>query len=401
MFEHAKFHLARLIPLRWQAMIEYSFYLYEGSIHAPHLPLPYSWHDGGDTSTLFFGTFETSLTALNFALIEPSFAIEQVYNILSLQQENGFIPARLSFDANLNTRPSRLSGPILWPWAIQAIHQNGFDIERLEYFFGALHKQVEWFEQNRKSQYGGFYFIDIYDGFEESCVGLELRFLPQSNDEPLSHDCCIDASCQLYAAYDILGKWANALGENASGYYEKANQLRAFIQQRLFCPRTHFFYDSWHLNSLTVQPPISVLGLWPLFTRAANPDQVATILKDYLINSSHFYGPHPICTLSQSHPSFSPVGWLGPVRNSQLLFLSLGLKGYGLEPLLAHLLEKALDQTCDHFHRTHTLWEFYHPQGGHPQEMIKLAGDSLETPNPQHVIHNPLFALAMSVKRVR
>jgi hypothetical protein len=398
MFENAKQFIHSKIPPHWQALLDYNLYLHEGSIHAPHSPLKFNWHDSGHSTVLCFGTFEASLAAMNLVSLEPKFAIEQVYNILSLQQADGFLPSYLIFNNDLTTRYSQMTAPVLWPWIIESARQKGHSLD-LKTFFEALKKQIKWWEVNRKTDSGGFFFLDIQDGFSESTYGLELRFLPQGLDEELLLDSCIDATCQMYALYDIYLKWASLLKEEVTETYQKLEKIRFFIQNQLFDTTTQFFHDEWHINKK--KRPICVLGLWPIFCRAANAQQSLQILREHLLNPQHFYCTHPITSLSQSHKDFSPIGWLGPVRNSQLLLLTLGLKGYDLSTAASHLIERALNTTADQFTRSANIWEFYHPLGGHPQEMIKLVDGVLETPSPSHTTHNPLIALGYEFVHLR
>lgn len=399
MFENAKQFIESKIPARWQALLEYNLYLHEGAMHAPHAPFSFSWHDSGHSTAVCFGTFEASLAALNLANLEPQFAIEQVHNILQLQQNDGFLPSHLIFNQDLSTRCTQITAPVLWPWVVEAIRQRGYRFD-LSKFFNALKQQIQWWETHRKTQSGGFFFLDIQDGFSESTYGLELRFLPEDLEEELERDSCIDASCQMYILYDLYLKWAELFKEDTSSIIQKRDSLRHFIQNELYDKSSAFFYDQWHLHKQD-SPPVSILGLWPLFSRAASGVQALEVLRRYLLSPSHFYCTHPVTSLSQSHKNFSPVSWLGPVRNSQLLFLLLGLKGYGLAQAAAHLAERALDMTAQQFLKSKNIWEFYHPQGGHPQEMIKWVDGILETPMASHLTHNPLLAIALQLLELR
>lgn len=398
MFENAKQFIQSKVPARWQALLEYNLYLHEGCLHAPYGPLRFNWHDSSHSTALCFGTFEASLAALNLVRLEPKFAIEQVHNILALEQEDGFLPSHLIFNPDFSLRYSQLTAPVLWPWVIEALRQKGVALD-LAPFLKSLKSQIQWWENHRSSPSGGFYFLDIQDGFLESTYGLELRFLPGSLDEELHFDSCVDASCQMYALYDIYLRWTSALKQECP-CIPALEKLRLFIQEQLFDPQTGFFYDQWHLHARK-SPPITGLGLWPIFSRAASSSQALEILRNYLLNPKHFYCPHPLTSLSQSHSDFSPVGWLGPVRNSQMLFLIHGLKGYGLAQAASHLIEKALDMTAQQFLRSADLWEFYHPLAGHPQEMIKLIDGNLETPSASHLTHNPLMALCFELLQLR
>ena len=58
------------------------------------------------------------------------------------------------------------------------------------------------------------------------------------------------------------------------------------------------------------------------------------------------------------------------------------------------LLEAALDDTAAQFARTGTIWEFYHPQGRHPEEVERKPQTKRNQPFTEYLGHNPLFAMA-------
>ena len=58
------------------------------------------------------------------------------------------------------------------------------------------------------------------------------------------------------------------------------------------------------------------------------------------------------------------------------------------------LLERALDATNAQFARTGTVWEFYHPHGGDPQELQRKPHTSYNSPCTDYLGHNPLIAMA-------
>lgn len=407
MFDFSQKQLKSRVPVRWHAMVEYALYLHEGSMHAPHLPLPFAWHDGGrEEGMLYFGVLEATMAALDLLFVDPKFACEQVYNILSLQTSDGFIPSRLIFSNDLNTKTSQLAAPGLWPWIIELIlqvHPHFLSKEDLHVFYYALEKQLLWLEKSRRNSQGGFFHLDIHDGFCESGYGLELRFLSGDREDPIEEDSCVDATSQAYYMYNALLRLADQLNINNSQALERQEFLQTFIQKKLYDPSSRFFYDQWHFSSEKINTPlpISYLGLWPVICQSASSEQALNIIRDYLLNPQQLYCIHPLAGLSQQHPSFAMVGWLGPVRNSQLLWLVLGLKNYGLAPTIAHLLERALEHTADQFVRTQTLWECYHPYGSHPQEIIKLSGDDLLAPSGEHICHNPVIAMSYLLHELR
>ncbi len=54
----------------------------------------------------------------------------------------------------------------------------------------------------------------------------------------------------------------------------------------------------------------------------------------------------------------------------------------------------ALDASARQFERTGTIWEFYHPRGGKPEDLEREVSPPAGTPHRDYVGHNPLLAMA-------
>ena len=61
---------------------------------------------------------------------------------------------------------------------------------------------------------------------------------------------------------------------------------------------------------------------------------------------------------------------------------------------MTKLVEKALDAVSAQFERTGTVWEFYHPHGGNPEELLRKPHTQFNTPCRDYLGHNPLIAMA-------
>ena len=58
------------------------------------------------------------------------------------------------------------------------------------------------------------------------------------------------------------------------------------------------------------------------------------------------------------------------------------------------LVEAALDDTAEQFRRSGTIWEFYHPHGGRPEELKRKPQTGRNQPFGDYIGHNPLLAMA-------
>jgi putative isomerase len=67
---------------------------------------------------------------------------------------------------------------------------------------------------------------------------------------------------------------------------------------------------------------------------------------------------------------------------------------YGRKDAARLILEKALDDSAKQFRRTGTIWEFYHPLGGHPEDVQRKPNTKYNVPSRDYLGHNPLLAMA-------
>lgn len=58
------------------------------------------------------------------------------------------------------------------------------------------------------------------------------------------------------------------------------------------------------------------------------------------------------------------------------------------------LLEAALDDTAAQYDRTGTIWEYFHPMGGRPEDLQRKPYTKRNQPWTDYLGHNPLFAMA-------
>jgi putative isomerase len=71
-----------------------------------------------------------------------------------------------------------------------------------------------------------------------------------------------------------------------------------------------------------------------------------------------------------------------------------GAARYGRREQARALLEAALDDTAAQFQRTGTIWEFYSPLGGRPEDLKRKPQTKRNEPFSDYLGHNPMLAMA-------
>lgn len=383
----------------WSQMLHHLATLHEGSLHAPLQDIPYRWEEVAPQTSLapFFGHWDTIHIAIDRIAMDPQIAISQIMNHLALQQPDGLIPGYIRMEDNKLVWSHKISSPPLWPYAIQEYIDATGQTECLETCYQALTKQIQWFENNRKSG-EGFYYLDCLDHFWESGVEEGIRY--DLTDTEQDTYVCVDATSHLFALYSFADQWSRELKKPLTEWTKEADRLRLLIQHLLFDPETGFFHDLWSVN-LPEKRHLAFEGMWPLVTGAASPEQAQRVIYENLLEPTRFFTAHPIPAVAVGDPLFEYRHWRGPTRNSMTYWAAKGCLHYGHTQAALKLLERALDATTEQFKRTDNLWEFYHPQGGDPRTLDRYEGFNFQGPFTHYLGHNPLIAMSVLWEKCR
>ncbi|HWA86366.1 MAG TPA: hypothetical protein VG710_09105, partial [Opitutus sp.] len=129
---------------------------------------------------------------------------------------------------------------------------------------------------------------------------------------------------------------------------------------------------------------------------AASQAEANRVIDEWLLNPKRLFSRHPIATVGVSDPKFELRLWRGPAWNSMTYWAARACVRYGRPEAARRLLEAALDDSAAQFARTGTIWEFYHPMGGHPEDLERKPASKAEHNPPCHdyLGHNPLLAMA-------
>lgn len=388
--ERLRRDIAGLGKSAWAGVLAYAVALHERSTHPALPPLPYPWEETGPGYCYgpAFGHWDIVHAMLDVLPSEPDHALEQLRNLLATQQPDGFLPSILW----MRERPPRpllaCGHPPVWPFAAIACAEAGAgDIPR-ECLI-ALTRQIAWFENHRRAETQGFYYLDILNNMWESGVDEGVRFL----NVPLGPFACVDATAHVFALYEYADRWARAAGADPRDYGDRAETLREFIRRELFSEETGFFHDIWSVRDAT-RRRLSFEGMWPVVCGAATQAQAERLIFENLLNPNRFFSAHPLATVALNDPAFEPRMWRGPAWNSMTYWAARGCQRYGYPGAAAQLLERALDDTAVQFERTGTLWEFYHPNGGRPESLQRKPHTGFKKPCRDYVGHNPVIAMA-------
>jgi len=385
---------SRSFKKTWVPLLEYTARLHERSIHRAIPPFLHDWAEIGPgyrcSAGLAFGHWDLIHQLFDTAPADPDHARKQIQNYLAFQEADGFLPGTVYVDMeNASVLPTRVaSHPPVWPVFVEEFCAQTGSSQLIGETYENLCRQIAWFERHRAADPEGFYYLDILTRLWESGVDEGLRF-----DEVLPGPyACVDASSHVYTLYEIATRWAEVIGVPSEAWRGKAERLRRWIAGNLFHERTALFHDIFSVK--TDSPPLTLEGMWPMVTGAAEPGQAQRIIDENLLNPQRFLTRHPSSMVGVEELGFELKMWRGPAWNSQTYWAARGCVRYGRADAARLLLERALDETARVFSETGTIWEFYHPHGGSPLDLQRKPGSPRNTPCRDYLGHNPLLAMA-------
>jgi glycogen debranching enzyme len=381
----------------WREMLQYVARLHERSIHAAGPPFPFPWEEIGPGYCYgpAFGHFDITHQAIDVVDSEPEHARRQLLNNLANQQPDGMVPGVIWMDGREQLWLTHKSYPPAWVMGVDEHVRVTGSSSLVAECYPALLRQIEWFRGSRAVAGGGYFYLDIYGTWWESGVDEGVRYL----DSPKEPHACVDATSHVFLLNETAARWSEVLGRDAAPFAEEAAGLGRMIRERLWADDAGFFFDSWSAADPT-RRRISFEGFWPLVVGAAAKDQADAIIDRYLLSPDHFFGPHPITTVSRSDPAFELRMWRGPAWNSMTYWVVRGCCRYGRHDAARTILRAALDSTAEQYRRTGTVWEFYHPDGLAQEDLQRKPATPYNTPCRDYLGHNPVIAMARLYDRL-
>lgn len=380
----------------WRPMLRYAAELHERSTHPAQAPFPFAWEEIGPGYCYgpAFGHWDLIHAVIDTMPSEPEHARRQLLNNLAAQEDSGLVPGSIYLRGEEPRWSREFGHPPVWPVAVQDYTLLTGSDELMRRCYEPLVRQIRWFEQNRAAEGGGFFYRDILTFQWESGVDEGVRFAA-AQPGPYA---CIDATSHLFSVYEHAAAWAGELGQPAGEWVEKAGALREMLQNRLWDDESGWFYDSWSVAA-PENRHMAFEGMFPMVVGAATTQQARRVIEDNLLNPRRFYTAHPISTVGVEDPLFELRMWRGPAWNSMTYWAARGCLRYRALGDLAFraaraLLEPALDDSAAQFERTGTVWEFYHPYAGHPEDLQRKPHTPYNQPCRDYLGHNPLIAMA-------
>ena len=411
----------------WRPVLEHDVEMHRLSTHAATAPSAHSLDHTGraNDNGPGFGQWDVVHEVLDVLPLAPEHARDELLKDVRQQLPSGFLPGfnrmrtQTSGDGVAIYGPpgerysSTQTNPPLWVVAADDYMTDTGDGSLMPEFLDHLTRQIGWFERERRAKPDGFFYLDVVNGKPEVGVDDGVRFDGLGKGRALRSNACVDATAQVYQMYVYAAKWSASLRRDPRPFERRADDLRRFMQTRLWSERDGFFYDSWVLEAfpdgprerwngtLTPGRTHSFEGMWPMVVGAAEEPQGRRVIDDWLMRGDRFFTPHPIAAVAVSDAKFEPSMWRGPAWNSMTYWAARGCVRYGRRDDANRLIEAALDDTAVQFARTGIVWEFYDAMGGPPENLKRKPETNRDRPFAEDPGQNPLIAMARLWEQTR
>jgi putative isomerase len=382
----------------WRPMLQYVASLHQKSTHPAQGPFQYEWEEIGPGYTYgpAFGHWDIVHQALDVVTSFPQHSLHQLLNDIIAQEPSGLIPgslwmpgSKLSKEGKVTWNKMSEGHPPVWVFTVNEYVRETGDSAVLKLFYPALIRQITWFENERHAEGEGFFYNDILTGNWESGVDQGVRF----DDSMHMRLACVDATSHVYFLYRTAAQWSASLGMTSAWANNRAEALNRFICDSLYVKEDEMFFDRWAVCNDSLRH-LTFESMWPIVVGAATPGQANRFIDRYLLDTACFLTKHPIATVGRRDAKFSLRMWRGATWNSMSYWAAVGCLKYGRKDAARRILEQAIDCTAVQFKRTGTIWEFYHPFGGRPEDVARKPKKSPTGPCKDYLGHNPLMAMA-------
>ncbi len=273
---------------------------------------------------VFIGCWLESTGTINTEVLSrfcPDTARQTFELFADFQREDGLLPYKLTA-AGPAFRQIQMVTPLAR--SVWNLYLSTRDRAFLHKMYGAMARNDAWLAKHRDTRGTGCVeaFCTFDTGHDASprfwhvadtpYMGDPARYDP---DSPVLPYLAPDLTANVHCQRKYLGCMAKELGEDGSGWDEKAKNSLESLMKHCYDERDRFFYDR-DRNGRFVRVQSDVL--MRVFACEAGSDELfAEALGRYLLNTRKFFARYPLTTIAMDEPGFDQSfiynSWAGQV----------------------------------------------------------------------------------------
>ena len=291
--------------------------------------------------------------ALLWSLFDPDAARANLEAMFAWQTEEGNFPCLVTGNDQWLDR----SQPPIVSFAVWSIAARLGDRDLLERAWPALKKNHDWWWRRRSAGDAGLVVygtsLDVGDGLYK---GTKLAAKDESSmDNMAVHDPApFDEDTGLLMSYDVglnsmlaLDGECLALIADSLGLASDADELRASSETHKAAIRTHLWDAERGVFANRIVggdfvEPLAPTSFYPMAAGAATPEQVDSLIADYLLPEDKFGGPFGLPSATRDHPAYRDnVYWRGRIWAPLNFWTWQGLRRAGRDKEADALVDKS------------------------------------------------------------
>ena len=299
---------------------------------------------------------------------KPEYLRYWALNLIEGIDENGYVSGCATTKGPRPIFGDFSMKPYLSQGVLLASRASG-DFSWVEPYYDKLCLAIEYREKTQRDEATGLYFwqIAMQSGADNN---VALNYF---KDDRRSFLAC-DASTLQMREYKAQAVIARELGhpEDSELYWEKAEALGKKILDVLWCEEDGMFYNV-DRETGDFYRRVSYSCFVPLMEKIASDKQAASMIENYLLDSSHMKSPFGLRSLSAQDPDYNNKNminpysnWQGPIWPIANYIYSIGLANYGYEESLRWLGCTLGHLLIDDYRKYGSLHENYNAETGAP-----------------------------------
>jgi hypothetical protein len=255
------------------------------------------------------------------------------------------------------------TGPNLLPWSELEYYRQFGDGDRIQKIFPVLCAYYQWLKLYHTWPDGSYWSSGWGTGMDNQ-PRVQKKYNPIFSTGQMSWiDTCLQ---QIFIAKILIDfgffteRW-----QEIEDIEDEVGQLKKYVKEKMWDPKTAFFYDRYADGSLGTLKSIG--AYWALWTDILNEDELTAFIN-HLSDKETFNRKHPIPSMPANHEKYQANGryWQGGVWAPTNYMVIKGLINKNRHKLAFDLGLRHHQQVGEVFKKTGTFWEYYAPEYTEP-----------------------------------
>jgi hypothetical protein len=323
-----------------------AYSLLRGNVESPAGPIKTNWTTPDRSPHECMWEWDSGFHGLGWRYFDKEMAQNCIKSVLSVQQENGFIPHMIC----PYWQSEIIQVPVL-SWCTWEIYKTCGDKEFLRFCYPGLKKFIGWIQLNRDENKNGLY---EWTHSDESGMDNSPRFDKTSKMDG------IDLNSFMVNELEYLKLIATEIGNNADAktFAVQKIVLTDKINSLMWDKEDNFYYDKTLTGEYIKSKAVS--GFLPLFAGIAGKEKEEILFKQ-VMDTTQWFTAIPFTSIPLEDKAYNLNMWRGPTWINYSYFIYKGLQRYNRMDAAREVAKRVIDRMSEYYASSGTLYEYYDP----------------------------------------